>query len=111
MIDEAIIKKAVEMLQRAAPGATIILFGSYARGDFHAESDVDFLVVEPNVKARRTEMVRLRDVLRPLRIPVDVLVVSRKTYDAWADTPGTVLYEAAKEGRVWAESALRRGTE
>ena len=101
MIDEAIIEEAVEMLQRAAPGATIILFGSYARGDGREESDVDFLVVEPNVKARREEMVRLRDALRPLRIPVDVLVVSRKTYEAWADTPGTILYDAAKEGRVF----------
>ncbi|MCK8492565.1 nucleotidyltransferase domain-containing protein [Spirosoma sp. RP8] len=31
----------------------VILYGSYARGDFHAESDVDYLVVlnDPEVKA------------------------------------------------------------
>ena len=45
-------------------------------------------------------MVRLRDVLSPLRIPVDVLVISEKTYEEWKDTPGTVIYEAALEGRV-----------
>jgi len=50
-------------------------------------------------------MVRLRDVLRPLQIPVDVLVVSRKTYEEWADTPGTVLYEAAKQGKVFDAAA------
>ena len=93
------------MLLRAAPGAIVILFGSHARGDAGEDSDVDFLVVEPGLSARREEMVRLRDVLRPLRIPADVLVVSRDTYEAWADTPGTVLYEAAKEGRVFREGA------
>jgi len=29
-----------------------------------------------------------------------VLVISEKTYEAWKDTPGTVIYEAALEGRV-----------
>ena len=101
MIDEMTIQMAAELLRRAAPGATIILFGSYARGDVHEGSDLDFLVVEPDLKARRAEMARLRDVLRPLRIPVDVLVASQKTYEEWADTPGTLLYEAALEGRVF----------
>jgi uncharacterized protein len=108
MIDEVVIARAVELLQRAAPDATIILFGAHARGDAHAESDLDFLVIEPEVRARREEMVRLRDTLRPLRIPVDVLVASRKTFDEWADTPGTVLYEAARQGRVFDAVARTR---
>jgi len=100
MIDDASIRKAADLVRRAAPGSTVILFGSHARGEAGAESDVDLLVVESEVKSQRDEMVRLRDVLRPLRIPVEVLVVSRKTFEDWADTPGTVLYEAAREGRV-----------
>ncbi len=101
MIDEAVIEKAVQLLRCETPGATIILFGSHARGQAREESDLDFLVVEPEVRARREEMVRLRDVLRPLKVPVDVLVISRKTFEEWADTPGTVIYEAAREGRVF----------
>jgi uncharacterized protein len=101
MIDEATINKAVELLRQAAPDATIILFGSWARGEAKEDSDLDFLFVEPSFTSRHDEMVRLDDVLRPLHIPVDVLVVTRKTYEDWADTPGTVLYEAAREGRVF----------
>jgi len=101
MIDEATISRAVSLLQQAAPGATIILFGSHVRSEAGAESDLDLLVVEPEVKARREEMVRLRDVLRPLRVPIDLLVVSAKTFQDWRDTPGTILYEAAREGRVF----------
>ena len=100
-IDEETVMKAVELLRQAAPGATIILFGSCARGEAGEESDLDILVVEAEVTARREEMVRLRDVLRPLRIPVDVLVASERIFREWCDTPGTVFYEAATEGRVF----------
>lgn len=101
IIDENTIAEAVRRLQEAAPGSTVILFGSHARGDFGPDSDADFLVVEPEVAGRRDEMVRLRDVLRPLRIPVDVLVASADVFEKWSDTPGTVYYEAKLEGKVF----------
>jgi predicted nucleotidyltransferase len=99
-VTEDLIEQAVKLLHQAAPEATIILFGSWARGEAGERSDADFLVVEPEVRARRREMVRLRDVLRPLRIPVDILVVSRKNYEAWRDRPGTLIREVAREGKV-----------
>src|SRR3990170_1204422 len=100
MISNRTIQEAVELLKKAANPVRIILFGSYARGDIKESSDLDFLVVEKKIKARRLETVRLRDVLSPLRIPVDVLVVSEKSYNEWKDAPGTVIYEAAIEGKV-----------
>jgi predicted nucleotidyltransferase len=100
MISEKTIQEAVELLRKAANPVSIILFGSYARGDITEESDLDFLVIEKELKARRMETVRLRDILSPLRIPVDVLVISEKTYKEWKDLPGTVIYEAGLEGRI-----------
>lgn len=100
MISEKTILEAVELLRKTANPVRIILFGSYARGDITEESDLDFLIIEKELKARRMEIVRLRDVLSPLRIPVDVLVISEKTYQDWKDAPGTVIYEAALEGKV-----------
>jgi len=100
-IDEQTIAKAVELLQRAAPGATIIVFGSCARGEMNEHSDLDVLVVEPEVTNQWEEMVRLRRAMRPLRLAADVVVVSQKVFDQWADTPNTILYEAAHEGRVF----------
>ena len=101
MVDETTIAKAVELLRQAAPGSTIIVFGSCARGDAKEDSDLDIMVVEPEVASRVEESVRLRDVLSPLGIPVDVLVVSRETFEYWADTPNTVFNEAVREGRVY----------
>jgi hypothetical protein len=45
-------------------------------------------------------MTRLREALRPLDIPVDGLVISRKTLDEWFDELDTVIYEARQERRV-----------
>jgi predicted nucleotidyltransferase len=100
-IDDAMIATAVELLRQAAPGSTIIVFGSSARGNAKEDSDLDVMVVEPEVSSQVEESVRLRDVLGPLGIPVDVLVVSRETFEYWADTPNTVFNEAVREGRVY----------
>jgi predicted nucleotidyltransferase len=101
MIDADTLNRAVAALNRAAPQAEqIVLFGSYARGDAHPDSDLDFLVIEPVVENRAREMVRLRRALRPLRIPADVLVYSHDEVQLWGQQPGTALYWALKEGRV-----------
>lgn len=103
MISRETTDRAAQMLLDAAPaGSQVILFGSYARGDAGPDSDVDFMVVEPFLESQRSEMVRLRQVLRPLQIPVDVLVVSREGFEAWKDKINNVVYEAAREGRVYA---------
>ena len=106
MISEEIFQTVVDRLKAAAPEATIILFGSRGRGDQGEASDLDLMVIEPKVIARRAEMVRLSDVLRPLGVPVDILVTSRKNYDEWSQIKGTVFWKAAHEGQV-----LYAGTE
>lgn len=105
MIPTSKIHQAATLLKNAARPSRIILFGSYGRGSPHKDSDLDFLVVLPEVKDRRGEMVRLRRVLRPLRIPVDVLVVSEDVFREWSGTPGNVFFEAAQEGQVLYEAA------
>jgi len=41
----------------------VVLFGSWARGDAHPESDIDLLVVLDEVGSRRVELDRMSDVL------------------------------------------------
>ena len=101
MTHAAKLTSAVQALIQAAPHAEqIILFGSQARGDADADSDWDFLVIEPTVENRAREMVRLRRALRPLRLAADVLMYSSAEVKQWSNQPGTALYWAAKEGRV-----------
>ena len=109
MIDQKVVDEAAAGLLAAAPGSKVILFGSYARGELDPNSDLDFLVVEPEVKDRIGEMVRLRAALEPLLaellLPVDVLVVSAERFDYWRDTPNTVIHQAANRGRVYEQVA------
>jgi predicted nucleotidyltransferase len=99
--DETTVLEAARLLIEAAPGSTVILFGSYARNMQTPDSDLDFLVIEPNVRSPLAEMVRLRDVLRPLRISADVLVASQEKFDRLSTAPGTPYYDAANEGRIF----------
>jgi len=99
--DETTVLEAARLLIEAAPGATVILFGSYARGKQTPDSDLDFLVIEPEVSSPLAEMIRLRDVLRPLRVSADVLVASQEKFEHLSTAPGTPYYDAAKDGRVF----------
>ncbi len=100
MISEETIQKAVRLLVDAADPVRIYLFGSYARGDARETSDLDFLVIEKELKGRRKEMVRLHDAIRPMRIPVDILVASESSFNEWADVGGTVYHKAKTQGRL-----------
>lgn len=104
-MEQIIMDKAIDMLREAANPKKIILFGSYARNNADEDSDIDILVVESSVKDRAAEMVRLNRVLSPLRIPVDLLVVSEEMFNYWSDTPGNVYYKALTEGKTIYEAA------
>jgi len=94
------LQAAIRILAEAARPARIVLFGSYARGDAREDSDLDLLVIEPQVEDRAREMVRLRRLLRPLRVPADILVYSSEEVAHWGNQPGSVLYWALREGKL-----------
>lgn len=98
--DENLIAEAGRRLAAAAPGARVIVFGSYARGEARSDSDLDLLVIEPEVSKRRAESARLRRELRDLEVALDVIVVSAKHADEWSEVPGTMVNEALQTGRV-----------
>lgn len=100
MITSDQIDAVVDTLVAAARPEKIVLFGSHARGEARDDSDLDLLVIEGQVSNRAGEMVRLRRALRPLRIPVDVLVYSSEDVARWGDQPGSALYWALREGKV-----------
>ncbi len=78
-ISDTLIREAAQRLGEAArQPARVILFGSYARGEANAESDLDFLVVQQDGFSHRREIVRLQETLSPLRLPAELLVVSHE---------------------------------
>ena len=100
MISEETLRAVVERLVVAAQPAKVILFGSYARGDATEDSDLDLMVIEPEVANAGEEMIRLHKVVGNVGSGVDVLVYSREEAARRSRVPGTLLYWAFKEGRV-----------
>ncbi len=100
MTDEALIAEAANRLAAAAPDAKVILFGSRARGEGRSNSDLDLLVIEPKLKSRRAEFVRLREALGDLGVPIDLIVLSAEYADRKAGVTGSMVHEALHRGRV-----------
>lgn len=98
---QAVIQKAAKVLCQESPaGSEVILFGSHARGQADEQSDVDLLVVEPEVRDRFRETNRLCEKLKWMRVPFDLIVLSRESFEGWRNVPNTLPYEASREGRV-----------
>jgi predicted nucleotidyltransferase len=76
----------------------------HARGQANSDSDLDFLVIEPEVEHMAAESARLRRVLRDIPAAIDVVVVSDELARRRAQVPGTMVDRALREGRVIAES-------
>jgi predicted nucleotidyltransferase len=102
---EATLLKTTELLLEAARPQKIILFGSYARGDFDDDSDLDLLVILPAVANRFDEMVRLRRALRDVPMSIDLVVYSADRVRERQHLRGTMLYHALSEGRVLYDAA------
>lgn len=101
MIPREKIDAAVRILAEAANPARVLVFGSYARGDAREDSDLDLLVIEPRVDDRAQEMIRLQGLLRPLRIPVDVLVYTEAEAANLGGQPGSPLYWPLRDAGCW----------
>jgi predicted nucleotidyltransferase len=98
---DALIDEIGRRLADATPARTrVVLFGSRARGENGAGSDVDVLVIEPTVEDPMQESVRLRRALRGLGVPIDVLVITQDEADRRSVVRGTVVERALREGRT-----------
>jgi len=78
----------------------IILFGSFARGDFGPDSDLDLLVVKDEVDSTQAESARIYQALADVALPVDIVVVSTAYVRRYGDLVGTVVRPALREGKV-----------
>ncbi len=105
-------REIVEALQNMNP-IKVILFGSYAKGNVDADSDIDLVVIldEDHIPttydekldmrvAAITALVRLNQ-----RVPIDVIVYTKAEYQELMKTKGTFLTELSETGKTIYEKA------
>ncbi len=78
----------------------IIVFGSHARGEIGADSDLDLLVVMEDIESTRAESIRIRRILRSLMYPIDIIVATPQQLARHRNTQGMIYQTILNEGRV-----------
>ena len=78
----------------------LILFGSQACGYASPESNIDLLVVLPQVANKRLAAVEIRRALADLPVCKDIVVTTPEEITRRGDLIGTVLRLALREGKV-----------
>jgi predicted nucleotidyltransferase len=92
-------RMADEIVRRFHP-VRLILFGSHARGEAGLDSDVDFLVVLPQVADKRRAAIDIRRALASFPVPKDIIVTTPEEIARRGNLVGTVLRPALREGKV-----------
>ena len=92
---QAIVEKIVKEYQPEK----IILFGSWAWGTPHEDSDLDLFVIKKSQKSRLDRQQELRGLLFPRAIPIDVLVY----------TPEEVEESINENHNLFIEDIIRNG--
>ncbi|MBM3266564.1 MAG: nucleotidyltransferase domain-containing protein [Candidatus Sericytochromatia bacterium] len=90
----------VERIVRNFKPDRIILFGSFARGEAGPDSDLDLLVVLPEVHHRRDQAVAIRQALADLPVSKDVVVATAEEIERDRHRIGSIIGPALSEGRV-----------
>ena len=98
----AIRKLAREIAERFRP-EKIILFGSYAYGAPHADSDVDLLVIMP-ARNMIDQSVRIRMALPPRSFPLDLIVRTPEFVRRGLEEEDWFLREIVGKGKVLHEA-------
>jgi predicted nucleotidyltransferase len=104
MLDEKTLQQAVDRIVAAAKPSRVIVFGSYGRGDASEDSDLDLMVIAPEVENKYEEMIRLNRVVGNVGTGVDLLVYSEAEIQERRDWCTSPIYWALREGRSLYES-------
>jgi predicted nucleotidyltransferase len=92
------VQAAVDRLVEAFDPLRIVVFGSYARGETTPHSDLDFLVVLPEVEHKRDAAVAMRRVLADLPVSKDVIVATPEEIEARRNSTWHIIARALNDG-------------
>jgi uncharacterized protein len=104
-LDQKLIEEIVGRILAVTPAERIIMFGSAAIGNMTRDSDIDLLVLKSAPDNPRRESVRVRQALRGLGYPFDIIVMATERFDESKGVIGGIAFPANKYGKVIYEAA------
>lgn len=100
-----VLDKMVRRIVQLCKPEKVILFGSHATGHAHPGSDVDLLVITRHGESKRRLAVELYSALWDAGVSKDIIVVRPEEFERYRNVVGTVIYPAARDGKVLYERA------
>ncbi len=97
---EDVLEKTIKRIREVIQPQKIILFGSANRGDMHANSDIDLLVVIPSGMHRRKTAQMIYKNLIGVGFASDIIVVTEDDIAQFKDDPGIIIQQALEEGKI-----------
>jgi len=99
-ISQMLLVEVVNRIRAAGNPLKVVLFGSQARGDTHAQSDLDLLVVEESDLPRYKRSPRYYKALMGVFPTKDITVWTPTEIQEWAAVPNAFITTALREGKV-----------
>jgi predicted nucleotidyltransferase len=90
---------AIQRVVRGYQPERIVLFGSFARGDFHEDSDVDLLIVKDTTESPLRRMGAVLDNCEG-DIAVEALICTPAEFESMLRRGSSFLRQALAEGRT-----------
>ena len=102
MTRDELLQAICKVIVREVDPERILLFGSYARGEGHAGSDLDLLIVGTLIppESRLQALGRLYLALGGMPVSKDLLFYTAAEVDQWRGARNHVIAKALREGKV-----------
>ena len=89
MIAPQVIERAIDIVVAQLDPERVYVIGSYATGTAKLRSDLDLIIVQESTEAKRRRGARVKMLLAPLLIPIDVSVYTPAEFDEECRDPNT----------------------
>ena len=97
--DTSILNDLVQRILKVTNPSRVLLFGSAARGNMRADSDLDVLVIVSSGCNRREIARKIYRNLIGFSYAVDIIVATEDDLQHYGDKAGLVYYPALREGK------------
>jgi predicted nucleotidyltransferase len=101
-IDVPLIDQIVSIIVSTVSPDKIILFGSYARGDYKKNSDIDILILKRGLQNERdvTGNLYMEFFNKKITMPIDLIAVDYDKYNKLSDDIGYIYKTIKEEGKT-----------
>jgi predicted nucleotidyltransferase len=96
------IDQIVKTIVSVADPDKIILFGSYAKGNYNENSDIDILILKKGLTNEReiTSNLYMEFFNKKISIPIDIIATDYEKYNRLSDDIGYIYKTIKQEGKV-----------